>query len=237
MASSIEQIIEDMERFIDSEGKPAAFSSTKIVISRDELEGFLEELKVTTPDEIKRYQKIVSQREAIIADANAKAEKIISQAQIKTDELVSEHEIMQQAYAQANQVVMIATKDAQEMLDKATREANEIKTGAIQYTDDLLASVQEVLANSIDVTRRRDEAFIGKLSGILDRVSANRSELRPEEDIAEPVTENKNEEVKKDEKAKNVEKAGEPKSTPKEISKEDGEVATIDVPEEFFKHD
>lgn len=232
MASSIEQIIEDMERFIDSESKPAAFSSTKIIISRDELEGFLEELKVTTPEEIKRYQKIVSQREAIIADANAKAEKIISQAQIKTDELVSEHEIMQQAYAQANQVVMIATKDAQEMLDKATREANEIKTGAIQYTDDLLASVQEVLANSIDVTRRRDEAFIGKLNNILDRVVANRGELRPEETPIEP------EAPVETEKTEAKEPVSETKTEATETSKaKDDSEMTIDVPEEFFKHD
>jgi len=233
MASSIEQIIEDMERFIDTESKPAAFSSTKIIISRDELEGFLEELKVTTPEEIKRYQKIVSQREAIIADANAKAEKIISQAQIKTDELVSEHEIMQQAYAQANQVVMIATKDAQEMLDKATREANEIKTGAIQYTDDLLASVQEVLANSIDVTRRRDEAFIGKLNNILDRVVANRGELRPEEETPlEPVTE----EAKETPEVKETVSETKTEATETSKAKDDSEM-TIDVPEEFFKHD
>ncbi|MBP7058846.1 MAG: ATPase [Lachnospiraceae bacterium] len=226
MASSIEQILDDMERFIDEEGKAAPFSSSKIVINRDELENYIEELKATTPEEIRRYQKIISNREAILADARAKADQIISNAQIKTDELVSEHQIMQQAYAQANQVVMIATKDAQDMLDKATIEANDIKTGAMAYTDDLLSNIEEVLANSIELTRMRDESFIGKLSGILDRVVSNRNELRPQDDLIAIMPEN-------------LEPDNETVDNSSSIDAEtiDSGTPSINVPEEFFKHD
>jgi cell division septum initiation protein DivIVA len=230
MASSIEQILDDMERYIDEEGKAAPFSSSKIVINRDELENYIEELKATTPDEIRRYQKIISNREAILADARAKADQIISNAQIKTDELVSEHQIMQQAYAQANQIVMIATKDAQDMVDKATMEANDIKTGAMAYTDDLLSNVQEVLANSIELTRMRDESFIGKLSGILDRVVANRNELRPQDEAPEnlvgPGTESSEPVSEKNKESSTI-----------EAETIDSDSPSIDVPEEFFKHD
>ena len=58
-----------------------------------------------TPDEIKRYQKIISNKEAILNDARAKAEALIQDATVQTTELINEHEIMQQAYAQANEVV------------------------------------------------------------------------------------------------------------------------------------
>ena len=70
------------------------------------------ELRNKSPEEIKRYQKIISNKEAILADAQRKADQIIAQAQVETTQLVSEHQIMQQAYAQANEVVMIATKQA-----------------------------------------------------------------------------------------------------------------------------
>ena len=123
MASRIEQIIEEIEEYIDN-CKPQTFSSSKIVVNREEIEELLTELRVKTPDEIKRYQKIISNKEAILADAQAKADAIIAQAQVRTDQLVSEHQIMQQAYAQANEVVMIATKQAQEILDNATNDAN-----------------------------------------------------------------------------------------------------------------
>ena len=139
MSSRMEQIIEEIEEYIDN-CKYQPLSSTKIVVNKDELEELLTELKMKTPEEIKRYQKIISNKEAILADAQAKADAIIAQAQVQTSELVSEHQIMQQAYAQANEVVMIATKQAQEILDKATNDANNIRMGAIQYTDSSLRS-------------------------------------------------------------------------------------------------
>jgi len=130
MASRIEQIIDEIEDYIDG-CKTQAFAPSKIIVNRETMEELLNELRSKTPDEIKRYQKIISNKEAILADAQAKADAIIAQAQVKTDELVSEHEIMQQAYAQANEVVMIATKQAQEILDNATNDANNIRMGAI----------------------------------------------------------------------------------------------------------
>ena len=96
MSSRMEQIIEEIEEYIDN-CKYQPLSSTKIVVNKDELEELLTELKMKTPEEIKRYQKIISNKEAILADAQAKADAIIAQAQVQTSELVSEHQIMQQA--------------------------------------------------------------------------------------------------------------------------------------------
>lgn len=178
MASRIEQIIEEIEEYIDN-CKPQTFSSSKIIVNREEMEELLNELRVKTPEEIKRYQKIISNKEAILADAQAKADAIIAQAQIKTDELVSEHQIMQQAYAQANEVVMIATKQAQEILDNATNDANNIRMGAMQYTDDILRSLENSISHSIDTAKARNDAYVNSLQGFLDVVTANRAELNP----------------------------------------------------------
>ena len=109
MTSRIEQIISEIEEYVDS-CKFQPLSNTKIIVNKEELEELLTELRMKTPDEIKRYQKIISNKDAILADAQAKAEEILAQAQIQTNELVSEHQIMQQAYAQANEVVSIASK-------------------------------------------------------------------------------------------------------------------------------
>lgn len=178
MASRIEQIIEEIEEYIDN-CKPQTFSSSKIIVNREEMEELLNELRVKTPEEIKRYQKIISNKEAILADAQAKADAIIAQAQVKTDELVSEHQIMQQAYAQANEVVMIATKQAQEILDNATNDANNIRMGAMQYTDDILRNLENTISHSIDAAKARHEAYISSLQGFLDVVTTNRAELNP----------------------------------------------------------
>ena len=172
MSSRMEQIIEEIEEYIDN-CKYQPLSSTKIVVNKDELEELLTELKMKTPEEIKRYQKIISNKEAILA-----------QAQVQTSELVSEHQIMQQAYAQANEVVMIATKQAQEILDKATNDANNIRMGAIQYTDSSLKNIEEILSHAIEGSQARYDNLIHTLQGCLDVVTANRNELLPEEEDA-----------------------------------------------------
>ena len=233
MASNIEKLIEDMENYIDTQSKPAAFSSSKIVINRDELEQYLQELKETTPDEIRRYQKMLANKEAILADARNKADQIIAQAQIKTDELVSVHQIMQQAYAQANQVVMIATKDAEDILNKANSDANDIRMGAIQYTDDLLNSIQAILGNSVDIAKQRNEAFINKMQTILDQVVSNREALRPEQVIQEPDAEPAPEASDSQPAANATGEAANSKNT----SSDGDEQIALDVPEEFFRKD
>ena len=182
MNSKIEQTIEELEQYIDT-CKPQAFSSNKIIVNKDQIEELLTELRLRTPEEIKRYQKMISNKEAILADAQAKADAIIAQAEVTHSELVSEHQIMQQAYAQANEVVMIATKQAQEILDKATNDANNIRMGAIGYTDELLKNLEAILTGAIEGSKARYENLIAGLNNSLQVVLANRAELMPQ---AEP---------------------------------------------------
>ena len=99
MSSRIEQIIDEIDEFIES-CKFQPLSATKIIVNKEEIEELLRELRLKTPDEIKRYQKIISNKDAILEDAQSKADGIIADAQAKAQELVTQHEIMQKAYAQ-----------------------------------------------------------------------------------------------------------------------------------------
>ena len=119
MSSRIEQIIEEIEEYVES-CKYQPLSTTKIVVNKEELEELLRELRLKTPDEIKRYQKIISNKDAILADAQNKADAIIAEAQAKAREMVEQSEVMQSAYAQANETVNNANQQAQEILDAAT---------------------------------------------------------------------------------------------------------------------
>ena len=174
MSSRIEQLIDEIEEYIDS-CKYQPLSNSKIIVNKEELEELLRELRMKTPDEIKRYQKIINNKEAILNDAREKAEALIN-------ELVSEHEIMQQAYAQANEVVSLATQQAQEILDSATVEANSVKASAIQYTDDILANLESIIGHGIDIASEHYGQFINELNQCLGVVQSNRMELRPDDE-------------------------------------------------------
>lgn len=202
MSSKMEQIIDEIEEYIGN-CKNSPLSNTKIVVNKDEIEELISELRSKTPEEIKRYQKIISNKEAILADAQAKADQIIAQAQVQTTELVSEHQIMQQAYAQANEVVMIATKQAQEILDNATREANQIRMGAVEYTDAQLRAIEDILTGSIDEAKTHYGNLLSSLQEYLNVVSANRAQLVPQE-IQEQEQETR-QETKEQQKPESVE--------------------------------
>ena len=176
MSSRIEQIIEEIEEYIDS-CKFQPLSTTKIIVNKDQIDELLRELRMKTPDEIKRYQKIIANKDAILADAQAKADSMLQEAQIQTTELVSEHEIMQQAYAQANEIVTAATEQAQQILDNATSDANDIRIGAMQYTDDLLANAESIIGHTLDSYTTKYDGSVNSLQECYDMVRNNRSEL------------------------------------------------------------
>ncbi|OUO80268.1 ATPase [Blautia sp. An249] len=179
MASRIEQIIEEIEEYVDS-CKYQPLSTTKIVVNKEEIEELLRELRLKTPDEIKRYQKIISNKDAILEDAQAKADNIIAEAQAKAQQLVTEHEVMQKAYAQANETINSANKQAQEILDSATSDANSIRLSAITYTDDMMANIGNLVSNTLEDAGEKYKVFIDSLQSCLDVVNQNRRELAPQ---------------------------------------------------------
>lgn len=180
MSSRIEQLIDEIEEYIDS-CKYQALSNTKIIVNKEEIDELLRELRMKTPDEIKRYQKIISNKEAILNDARTKAEALINEATVHTNELINEHEIMQQAYAQANEVVSLASHQAQEILDNATIEANNMRAAAIQYTDDMLANLENMMVQTMNMTTSHYESFINNLNGYAEVIRSNRADLHPQE--------------------------------------------------------
>ena len=176
MSSKIEQIIDEIQEYIDN-CKYQPLSNTKIVVSKDQMDELLRELRMKTPEEIRRYQKIISNRDAIMDDAKTKAEAMLREAAIHTNELVSEHEVMQQAYAQANEVIAQATEKAQLILDNATKDANEIRYGAIQYTDELLGSLHHIVNHAIDSASAKYDNLILDLKRTCEIIDTNRASL------------------------------------------------------------
>ena len=178
MSSKIEQLIDEIQEFIEN-CKYKALSTTQIIVDKEQIQELIRELRMKTPEEIKRYQKIISNKEAILNDAREKAATLINEATVHTNELINEHEIMQQAYAQANEVVTLASGQAQEILDNATIEANTMREAAVQYTDDMLANVENIIATAMEGAAFRYEELMSGLSSCYETVKSNRAQLYP----------------------------------------------------------
>ena len=207
--SRIEQLISEIEEYIDS-CKSQALSKSKIIVSKEEMEELLVELRMRIPDEITKYQKIISQQQTILNDARSQSDAMLSEAKAQADamiaqateqansmvsqaseeansmvaqaneqttEMINEHEIMQRAYSHAEEVISQANIQAQAIVDAAVNDANNIRQGSIQYTDDMLRSLQTILNHTMDNAKGRFDAFMSSMQSSYDIVSANRNEL------------------------------------------------------------
>ena len=174
--SKIEQIITEIEEYIDN-CKFQPLSTSKIIVNKDDIDELLAELRLRTPEEIKKYQKIIANKDAIINDAKERSEAMISEATAHINQLVSEHEIMQKAYAEANSVIDQAQQEAQGILDSAKAEANDLKTRAMQYTDDILSNVQSILSTGLQNFGASQEILMTDMDDSLNVVVQSRKEL------------------------------------------------------------
>lgn len=176
MSNRIEEIIDDIEEYIDT-CKYQPLSNSKIIVNKEEIDELIAELRMRVPDEIKKYQKIVNQQDAILKDAQLQAQNMISDAQSQIDELISDHEVMQRAYQKANEVVEEARGQAEGILNDAYADASAIREGAIQYTDSLLQEIQGIISNHASESRTRLDQMFSSLESIYNECSENRSKL------------------------------------------------------------
>ena len=178
MQSRIEQLIDEIEDYIDS-CKYQPLSNTKIIVNKEEIDTLLNELRTKTPEELARYQKVVSNQQAILKDAREKAEELINKAAAQTNEMVNQNSIMKQAYIQADEVVKSAYQQAQQILTQATEEANALRTAAVDYMDNMLASYESLVAQTMNLTQSHYESFYTQLNQYYEVVVSNRMELKP----------------------------------------------------------
>jgi cell division septum initiation protein DivIVA len=175
-ASRIEQLIEDIYEFVES-CRMQPLSSTKVIVPKDELYDLLDELRLRTPDEIKRYQKIIANRDAIIADAEEKAAAILAEAGERANSLLDESEIMQQAYYQADSLVKNASEEGSRIINEANEDALQIRQGALAYTADMLTDAEAAIQNAYESSKTKYENLLNALRGNLDILASNKREL------------------------------------------------------------
>ncbi len=182
--SRIEQKIGDIYEFIES-CKPQVLSSTNVVVSKNDLYDLLDDLRRDVPDEIKRYQKILNQRDEILANAETKASALLVEAQEQYKAMVEEHSIMQEAYQQAEDTIAQANAEADRIIEAARRQADEICNGAIYYTTDMLEMAEKTIARAYESTMNNSRALETALSGHLDIIRRNKAELTGVEPVNE----------------------------------------------------
>ena len=125
MDMDIMEIIDILEETIE---KASSVPFTrKVMVEKDEILDYLQELRLTYPDELKEAKWVKSQRDKILSEAETRAANIQKNAEETQMQLIDEHEITRCAYEQAN-----------ELVKSASDQAGEVKADCEQYVEDIL---------------------------------------------------------------------------------------------------
>ncbi len=123
-----------MEDIIDEAAKFPL--SNKIIIEKEDLLDIINDIRLKLPEEINRANWVAKERQRILTEAQTEADNLLERAKRQQDGLLNDTEIVKMAKEKANEILSIAENKAYEM-----------KVNSFNYSDELLAKLQEKIAH------------------------------------------------------------------------------------------
>lgn len=136
---NISEIIAQLEEELAG-GKAGLF---KKKIDEDKIWRLVEKIKNNLPKSLEEANYVISQKEKIIAEANAKAELILSSAEQKSKELVSENYLVKQAEETSRKVTELATKRSEQLLETTQNNVDKILKAVEDYLSEHISIVHD----------------------------------------------------------------------------------------------
>lgn len=174
--SKIEQTIAQLEE-LSANAKFFLLSNTKIVVDKAELDDIIAELRERVPEDIKKYQALLNDKDKMMADAQKQAQSIIDTAATQSAQIINNHEITHRAQSEGNEYVNNARNEAQQIIDEALAAAADYKMQVDVYLDDMMASIQQMLQDSMENTNKNITAFMEGLNGTYAQIVENRNAM------------------------------------------------------------
>jgi F0F1-type ATP synthase membrane subunit b/b' len=124
------------ELFNDSRSVPFTHS---VMVDEERILDIIDQMRVSIPEEIKKAQQLLAQRDRILAQAKEEADRTIALAREKSDQLVDRDSIMDAARGRADQ----AMEQARLENERTRRAADEY---VMQTLSDLENELDRILA-------------------------------------------------------------------------------------------
>ena len=138
---NVESIISALYDMVqDARGLP--LGADKCILERDKVLDMLDEIIAQLPGELKNARTIVESRNELIGQARREAEAMIVEAQKKAEQMISEEAI----YVEAKE-------RCREMIAQTQERMAEIRKASNEYMDDALRRTEEAIGASLDDVR------------------------------------------------------------------------------------
>ena len=105
------QLVDRLEEILN-QARPFPFTHN-VIVDEDRILDLIDQMRVAIPDEVKKAQQLLAQRDRLLAQAQEEADRRIAIAREKSDQLVDRDAIVQAAQARAEQIVANARGDVE----------------------------------------------------------------------------------------------------------------------------
>lgn len=96
-------LVDRLEELLN-QSRPLWFTHN-VIVDEDRMLDIIDQMRVAIPDEVKKAQQLLSQRDRVLAQAQEEANRTLSIAREKSDQLVERDAIVQAAQARADQIL------------------------------------------------------------------------------------------------------------------------------------
>lgn len=119
-------LIDRLEEILN-ESRPFPFTRN-VIVDEDKVLDLIDQMRVAIPDEVKKAQQLLAQRDRVLAQAQEEANRTLALAREKSDQLVERDAIVQAAHVRAEEIIAQARVDIQDTRRDADEYAIETLT-------------------------------------------------------------------------------------------------------------
>jgi len=118
------------------------------MIDDEECLAIIDQIRLSLPNEIRQARKVNSERDAVLSEAQARADQMLASADTEARERARDHNIVRQAQTQAD-----------ELLGQAERQATKIRQEADDYAYRVLLDLDRRLDGLVSTVRHGLQAL------------------------------------------------------------------------------
>lgn len=130
------------ELFNDSRAVPL---TRNVMVDEDKMLDIIDQMRIAIPEEVKKAQQLLAQRDRIMAQAQEEANRTVEIARGKAEELVHRDLVVQEAQRRADQIVSQARGEA----ENVRRDADDYVVITLQRLQDELNKLANQVQNGI----------------------------------------------------------------------------------------
>jgi len=130
------------ELFNESKAVPLTHS---VMVDEDKMLDIIDQMRIAIPEEVKKAQQLLAQRDRINAQAQEEANRTVEIARQKADDLVHRDAIVQEAQRRAEQIVSQARGEA----EATRRDADDYVVEALRHLQDEMEKLTNQVRNGL----------------------------------------------------------------------------------------